>query len=74
MTSTEIIISIFTMYLYFAIMQLSYARVKRNDTAGTSICPFRLVVRTLLFQGKNTGSIPVGDVLSLVRGYSSIPE
>ena len=42
-------------------MQLSYARVKRNDTAGTSICPFRLVVRTLLFQGKNTGSIPVGD-------------
>ncbi len=55
-------------------MQLSYARVKRNDTAGTSICPFRLVVRTLFFQGKNTGSIPVGDVLSLVRGYSSIPE
>ena len=49
-------------------MQLSYAfrslvrGVKCNDTAGTSVCPFRLVVRTLLFQGKNTGSIPVGDV------------
>jgi F-type H+-transporting ATPase subunit c len=24
-------------------------------------CPFRLEVRTLPFQGKNTGSIPVGD-------------
>ena len=28
---------------------------------GYTYCPLRLVVRTLLFQGSNTGSNPVGD-------------
>ena len=31
-----------------------------------SLCPFRLVVRTLPFQGKNTGSIPVRDIIHIL--------
>lgn len=42
-----------------------------------SCCPFRLLVRTSLFHGEETGSIPVGDKRSyhlLTRAYGSIPK
>ena len=51
-------------YGYFVSEETTQAvceHTKKN--VWSSLCPFRLVVRTLLFHGKNTGSIPVRGAL-----------
>lgn len=38
-----------------------------NNKAAISICPHRLAVRTRPFQGRNTGSIPVGGTMKITE-------
>ena len=46
---------------HLTVNQTTFVYVGSNPTLSIHISPFRLVVRTLPFRGKGTGSIPVRD-------------
>ena len=51
-------------YGFFVSEETTYVVCEHTEkNVWSSLCPFRLVVRTLLFHGKNTGSIPVRGAL-----------
>ena len=47
---------------HLTVNQTTFVYVGSNPTLSIHISPFRLVVRTLPFRGKGTGSIPVRGI------------
>ena len=52
---------------HLTVNQTTFVYVGSNPTLSIHISPFRLVVRTLPFRGKGTGSIPVRGIPVLMK-------
>ena len=52
---------------HLTVNQTTFVYVGSNPTLSMILGPFRLVVRTLPFRGKGTGSIPVRGIAVLMK-------
>ena len=52
---------------HLTVNQTTFVYVGSNPTLSMILGPFRLVVRTLPFRGKGTGSIPVRGIAILMK-------